>query len=333
MVGKFGAGEVYLRHILRLYGLATKKHHKRMMMWGDIIGHHPGLIPRLPDDVVVQPWGYFNTWNPRDLRRYKRSGLDFLVCPGSCSWHSPSPWTHVSFRNIKSAARSSGLAGGMGIMTTDWGDGGHQQPFGLSLHAIANASEQGWSGGNSGRAGVDRRFSASVFPGSGGQAAALWRLLGEANNALGIYPIYVFWWYTVNFGLLFYEHDLNGKLFRRVKPDGVARLARLAARAAAILRALDRQKSGPELARRELGYSVALLEHLARQLGWMIEIKAGRRGPAVRAAGKRLLRGLSRLRAEFLALWNARNRPHRREITLGYFDKAAAFYRTLMAKA
>jgi len=332
LVKKFGLGGVYIRHILRLYGLATGKYHRHMMMWGDIIGHHPELIPRLPRDVIVQPWGYFNTWRSRDMKRFVRSGLDFLVCPGSCAWHSPSPWTHVSFRNIKSAARASGQAGGLGIMTTDWGDGGHQQPLGLSWHAIANAAEQGWSAGVTPRSGVDRRFSASVFGDDRGKAPELWRLLGEANNALKINPVYVMWWYTVNFGLLFYENDLKGKLFNRVKPAGVARLRRTAARASAILGTLARNKSGPDLIRRELKYSVGLLTHLAERLDWMLAVKRGSRGPGMRRRGKILLRDLGLLRAEFLLLWNERNRPHRREITLKYYGAAAAFYRSLLAK-
>ena len=332
LVRQFGKGGVYLRHILRLYGLVTKKYGKRLMMWGDIIGHHPRIIPRLPKDVVVQPWGYFNTWSPKDMQPYVRSGLEFLVCPGSSAWHSLSPWTHVSSRNIKSAARSSSRAGGLGVMTTDWGDGGHQQPLGLSWYAMANAAEQGWSGGQTTGSNIDRRFSATVFGDSSGRAAELWRLLGEANNSLRISPVYVFWWYTVNFGLLFYEHDLQGKLFKRVKPAGVARLRKTANRASTILASLNRIKAGPELLRQELGYSVHLLSHLADRLDWMLALKRGSRGPAIRRQGTLLQGQLGRLRVEFLRMWNARNRPHKREMTLKYFDKAASFYRSLMGK-
>lgn len=333
VVRRLGKGEVYLRHILRLHGLVAKKYGKRMMMWGDIIGHYPGLIRRLPRDIIMLPWGYFNEWKPREMRPYVKSGLEFVVCPGTSAWHSPAPWTHVANMNIRSAAHSAHEAGGLGIMTTDWGDGGHQQPLSLSYHAFATAAEQGWHGGSAPQGGIDRRFSLAVFGDRGGDAARLWRVLGEANEALGYKVTYIQWWYSVNFGLLFYEHDLDGEVFRSIKPAGFRRLAAVVRRADAILRRIERRRAGCPLIRRELRYSVDMLRHLVARLEWMRGIKAGRWGASVRARGRSLLGDLARLRREFLALWNARNRPHRREIQLGHFARAEAFYRSLLRRA
>jgi len=331
VVKRLGKGEVYLRHILRLYDLVTKKYGKRMMMWGDIIGHYPRLIPRLPKDIIMLPWGYFNRWRPAEMRPYVRSRLAFIVCPGTSAWHSPAPWTHTADTNISSAAFSAKKTGGLGIMTTDWGDGGHQQPLGLSWNAFAGAAEQGWSGGATPQSEVDRRFSLSVFGDARGEAGRLWRVLGRANEALRYKVVYIQWWYSVNFGLMFYENDLKGEIFTHINRGGVRRLARVAASADSILRKLEERRAGPPLLRRELRYSVDMLVHLAAKLDWMMDLKEGRKGPSIRARGRALLAGLAGLRRGFLALWNARNRPHRREITLGLYDKSAKFYRKLLA--
>mgnify|MGYP001416478820 CR=1 FL=1 len=72
---------------------------------------------------------------------------------------------------------------------------------------------------------------------------------------------------------------------------------------------------------------------MVARLEWMQDIKAGARGPAVRVRGRKLLAGLDSLRRAFLLLWNARNRPHRREIQLGHFANAERFYRKLIRQA
>src|SRR6185436_11272847 len=113
----------------------------------------------------------------------------------------------------------------------------------------------------------------------------------------------------------------------------VRRLAHIAARAAKAWAELDRRKAGNALIRRELRYSVRQLEHLAKYLDWRLDLDAGSRGPALRARGRTLLASLGYLRREFLFVWNARNRPHKRETTLKLYAAAERFTRTLLRDA
>jgi hypothetical protein len=334
-VKRLGKGEVYLRHMLELHRMVTGTYGKRMMMWGDIIKEHPGLIPRLPKDIIVLPWGYMHRWTPQQLRPFKKAGLDFIVCPGTVACHTLSPWVHVSNLNIQSAGQSAKATGAKGIMTTDWGDGGHQQPIALSLHGLAQGADAAWNAGTTPSAEIARRFGVLEFGAGGPAANRLWAALGHAQDALGLKPVYKFWWYSVNFGLMFYDHTGGGllpigDLYKDVKRSGVNRLARVAAQAAKAWAELDRRKAGDALIRRELRYSVRQLEHLAAYLAWRLDIDAGLRGPAMRARGTKLVRSLRWLRGEFLFLWNARNRPHKRETTLKLYAAAERFTRQLL---
>jgi len=223
-------------------------------------------------------------------------------------------------------------------MTTDWGDGGHQQPIALSLHGLAQGADAAWNAGKTPTAEVARRFGAREFGAGGPAANRLWAALGHAQDALGLKPVYKFWWYSVNFGLMFYDHTGGGllpigDLYKDVKRPGVRRLAHAATRAAKAWAELDHRKAGDALIRRELRYSVRQLEHLAAYLDWRLDLDAGGRGPAMRARGRRLVASLSFLRREFLVLWNARNRPHKRETTLKLYAAAERFTRTLLRNA
>lgn len=337
-VKRLGKGEVYLRHMLELHRLVTGTYGKRMMMWGDIVKEHPELIPRLPKDIIVLPWGYMHRWTPQQLAPFKRAGLEFIVCPGTVACHSLSPWVHVSNMNIRSAGRSAAATGAQGMMTTDWGDGGHQQPISLSYHGLAQGADAAWNAGSTPSAEIARRFGLREFGAGGPAANRLWAALGHAQDALGLKSVYKFWWYSVNFGLMFYDHTGGGLLpvgdiYKDVKRPGVNRLARVAEQAAKAWAELDRRKSGDSLVRRELRYSVRQLEHLAEYLAWRLDLDAGMRGAGMRARGRRLIVRLRWLRGEFLFLWNARNRPHKRQTTLKLYALAMRYIARLNARS
>ena len=58
LAASIGVGGVYVRHIRRIHDLLRDKHHKRMMMWGDIILQHPGNLAEVPKDTIMLTWGY-----------------------------------------------------------------------------------------------------------------------------------------------------------------------------------------------------------------------------------------------------------------------------------
>ncbi|MCK4464773.1 MAG: beta-N-acetylhexosaminidase, partial [Bacteroidales bacterium] len=57
MFDTLGKEGLYAYHINRIYDL-LKPYGKTMMMWGDIARDYPEIIPKLPKDLIVLPWGY-----------------------------------------------------------------------------------------------------------------------------------------------------------------------------------------------------------------------------------------------------------------------------------
>src|SRR6185312_16088970 len=110
-------------------------------MWGDIILHHPELIPQLPEDAVLLEWGYeadhkFDehcaTFAERIKNESRGGKQTFYVSPGTSSWLTIPSRSKVAFESIHNAARAGLKHGAAGLLVTDWGDNGHQQFLAVS---------------------------------------------------------------------------------------------------------------------------------------------------------------------------------------------------------
>jgi len=144
MCQKKGKGRVYLDHILKLRELAAR-YGKRIMFWGDMMRHYPELLEEIPKDVTILDWGYNFNENFDRLRDLKRAGLDFFAAPGTSSWVSPFPRLHEAMANIHGFAAAGLKHDACGLLTTDWGDGGHGNFTENSWHGYLFAAEQAWN--------------------------------------------------------------------------------------------------------------------------------------------------------------------------------------------
>jgi len=140
-----GVGRVYLEYLLKIHKLVSERG-KRMMFWGDIIGHYPDLVPKLPSDVIALEWGYEGD-HPFDskCRMFKDAGVSFYVCPGTSSWNSISGRTDNMKQNLLNAARNGLASGAIGFLNTDWGDNGHWQYLPVSYAGLMYGAAVSWA--------------------------------------------------------------------------------------------------------------------------------------------------------------------------------------------
>jgi len=152
-----GKGRVYLEFLLKIYEL-TKKHGRIMHFWGDIILHHPELIPDLPRDVTALAWGYEADHPFADqAAKFAASGIPFFVCPGTSSWNSISGRTNNCLANMLNAAENGIKYHAHGFMITDWGDGGHWQYLPVSYPGLAAGAGLSWCVQSNRSLSLDRR--------------------------------------------------------------------------------------------------------------------------------------------------------------------------------
>lgn len=142
-----GTHQVYLEYLAELSRLAAK-YGCKIQFWGDIILHEPGLIPELPEGVTALAWGYEADHPFREqCAKFHDAKVPFYVCPGTSSWNSLTGRTANMFGNIASAARCGHESGAVGLLLTDWGDGGHHQYWPISWPGIAASGGWSWNAG------------------------------------------------------------------------------------------------------------------------------------------------------------------------------------------
>lgn len=140
-----GLGTVYLDFILELRELSVK-HGKRMNLWGDIVLKHPEIIPQLPPELVLLNWEYTPN-GERILRNgeFVEAGLPLVCCPGTHGWQSHGTRLRTSMNNIHGFARVAVESGAEGLLNTDWGDAGHRNTLGVSMHGAAYGGACSWN--------------------------------------------------------------------------------------------------------------------------------------------------------------------------------------------
>jgi hypothetical protein len=194
----------------------------------------------------------------------------------------------MNFSQVALDARADGL------LNTDWGDFGHRNPLGVSMHGFALGAACAWNRPAVDVAKFTNRYCRDVFGDDSGALAAAIRLLGAENG-----------------------HDLYHALLRPLATDPQGRHPYMPAQARQRLEALQglalpTPPAHTEFERLTLAeYALAgRMDTLAAQ-----RVIAGddvRSGQAADAkAMAEMASGLRELATDFAELWNARNAPSR----------------------
>ncbi|MEN9937638.1 MAG: hypothetical protein RLZZ387_4217 [Chloroflexota bacterium] len=312
-----GEGRVYLDFLHKIYRAVTARG-RTMQFWGDIINHHPDLIPELPKDAVALEWGY-EADHPfaRNCPRFAAAGLPFYVCPGTSSWNTVAGRTDNALGNLLSAAENGLRHGAVGYLITDWGDNGHWQPLPVSFLGFAAGAALAWAlDANRGMdvAGVVSRHAFGDHTGTMGRVAYD---LGNVYRHVG---------YEVgNSSALFWVlHGLQGLPGELSLPPGLtldAALAAIDAAVAPLASARMTRKDAPLVAR-EFEWAARVLRHACRR-GQLIQEPLG---PGAAAHRRLLDEDMREIMREHEQLWLARSRPGGLPDSLARLETTRALY-------
>lgn len=133
--------EVYVEFLNKIHALCAARGHT-MMFWSDIIFENQALLGKIPEDAVCLDWNYEHDAPFEKRAAYlEEVGRPFMLCPGTSSWGSLFGRTGNMMTNIVKAVSAAKKHGAMGVLLTDWGDGGHPQPWLVSIPALVYLSE------------------------------------------------------------------------------------------------------------------------------------------------------------------------------------------------
>ncbi len=144
LAAEIGKGPLYLRHIKRCRDLAAA-HGKRVMMWGDIVREYPELVPEIPKDIIMLDWGYDYDVDFDRVKDFCGTGLDTYVCPSVNGYGCLFPRMWESAVNIAGWARAGHRHGAIGVLNTDWGDGGHFNFTECAYPGYLYSAERSWN--------------------------------------------------------------------------------------------------------------------------------------------------------------------------------------------
>jgi len=182
---KIGKGKVYLDFLLKIHRLC-KKHNKRMNLWADIVLKYPELLKKLPKDIVLLNWEYEqdgkNIYRTKELAK---AGLPFMVCPGTSGWLTHGSRLTNAMGNVTNFAEQGRKYGAEGLLNTDWGDNGHRNFLGVSLHSFAHGAAQSWNGKKVDNEKFTENFCRQFFKQENNKLAGIIKTLGNNHIICG----------------------------------------------------------------------------------------------------------------------------------------------------
>src|SRR6185437_14399032 len=138
-------------------------------------------------DVILLNWEYEAQDDYPQVNGFYEAGLQQIVCPGTSSWNSLFPRLANGRTNIRNFATEGVRVGALGVLNTDWGDGGHPNLLGCSWYGYAYGAQEGWAPGRMADEDFERGFARLHFgPEEDEDALTALRTLTDACTLPGI---------------------------------------------------------------------------------------------------------------------------------------------------
>jgi hypothetical protein len=311
---------------------------KRTVVWGDGLLAADAQLASLPKDVVVASWKYelADDYGPQ-IEPFRRSNLEFIVCPGAWNWRRVFPDVASALTNIRRFTQQGRAAGAIGQITCTWGDGG-EALFPLTWYPVAAGATAAWSAAELDTMELRRDFDWWWLRADGMEAAEAVAHLASVNPILwrGTHLLAepLFTWldpaHPVNRGVLANLAAVAPELKREMEQaiDDLARARSRAGRRGDQLDALE------FAARRVLGIADRATG-MQQARAWYLEAqsasqpggdrkRAAERLDAVRDLQSQQLDRLLETRDEFVRLWDREHLPAGRSRILAQYDRDIA---------
>lgn len=303
-----GTGRLYTDFLLKIMA-CVREAGAVPMFWGDIIGNHPELVSRIPVDAIALDWSYSADIHESKSRLFKRARRRFYVCPGTSGWDRWMTDVNTASENITRFAQRGLRDGAIGLLNTDWGDCGHVNALGNSLHGMLLGAACAWNTRGTHQHDFDRAFDAHEFGSTDAGIAALLREIGSASVirwrmlTLWIDPSPhrpAAWWDD--------ETGIPTAILAQDERQAFAAWRRIAGLRQKLGRALARARPADPFVAREM--LVGARGHaLMQALGGLLICYGNKKRPPRSPDPIEIANELRRFEAEASAVWHARNRP------------------------
>jgi hypothetical protein len=321
LVAERGLTHVYLDYVLELYGLLTDKYGRRVMCWGDVLLHNPALLAEAPRDLLVLNWWYAPKERYDQVDPFVAAGLEQIVCPGTGSWNAIFPRLNTAWDNVEGFTRDGKAVGALGMLNTDWGDGGHFNLLGNSFYSYAHGAEAGWAAQPLARPAFEAVLGPALFgPGGEGIVSTITSLGNACDPPAGQHPAE-----SLDTAAMLFASPIEVETLGKIPAAVLEELIFTSREAGASLDA-DAPASLEPSAVLDIAWSADALAYAARKTLFFQQVMAL---SATGGSPARLLATCDDLLMEheatvtaFQERWNAGNRQSEIEVALGRFTHA-----------
>lgn len=140
----YDSGKLYVEFVKQIIEHVQKKG-KKVMMWADVLLHHPEVIDQIPEDTCFLNWDYFATPSENNIIKFKEMGRAQIVCPATWTWNRLCENVDISEKNISLMAEYGFKHGAIGVLNTNWGDWGNPCSLELAMYGMVLGAEKSWS--------------------------------------------------------------------------------------------------------------------------------------------------------------------------------------------
>lgn len=144
-VERDGVGRLYVDFVAKIAAVAIRLG-KIPMMWGDIVQHYPDLRGALPESMVYLNWDYRADVSADAVALLQRAAVEQYVCPGVSGWSRFAHDLELGTKNIRCQIEHGRTHAATGVLNTDWGDCGHVNFLGASMHGMILGAALSWNG-------------------------------------------------------------------------------------------------------------------------------------------------------------------------------------------
>jgi len=322
---KHGVGRVYLDFLLKIHEIVQKKG-RTMQFWGDIIMHHPELIPELPADIIALEWGYeANHPFAKDGEKFAEAGVPFYVCPGTSSWNSIAGRTDNAVANLWNAAENGLAHGAVGYLNTDWGDNGHWQPLPVSYLGYAYGAAVSWAAQPNRDIDLPRVLDLHAFH---DRAGVMGRLVYDLGNAYKVPGVLLGNCSVLSLILYRPEHPLTEGWMAELTVESLERTEEYIDQTISRISGASLDRPDSRLIVDEYRNAAAMLRHACRlAIVRMLEDGSGIANLPSKTR-KVLADELAGIVSEHRRLWLARNRPGGLDDSTGRLERLLELYRS-----
>jgi len=318
-----GVGRVYLEFLLKIHELVQRQG-RTMQFWGDIVVHHPELIPELPEGVIALEWGY-EADHPfaEDGEKFEQAGVPYYVCPGTSSWNSIAGRTANALGNLWNAAENGQAHGAIGYLITDWGDNGHWQHLPVSFLGYAYGAAVSWAPQANRDLSVVRALDLHAFQDA---AAVMGRLAYDLGNAYQEAGVLVPSASLPALRLLYPDRPLAEGRRAGLTVEGLEGTLEYVDRVMASLSEARMARPDAELIADEFRNGAALLRHACRLGIARLQTEGGEIASIPMETRRALASELEEIMAEYRRLWLRRNRPGGLADSVGRMERLVTTY-------